>query len=77
MTHPFGSYNGGLIRRMPDTNGISLTNFDGLRAGIDLIVYAIFIMCALVLVVVYSIACYTHQSLTAVYRIEIQKVIFC
>ncbi len=62
MTHPFAYYKAGLIRRMPNTNGINLTNFDGLCADIDLIVYAMFIACAIILVVIYTMACYANQS---------------
>ena len=62
MTLPFGFYTAGLIRRMPNANGVNLSNFDGLRAGIDRTVYAMFILCALVLVVLYSIACYAKKS---------------
>jgi len=64
MTHPFGYFTAGLIRRMPDANVIHLTNFYGLRADIDLIVYVMYIFSALALVVVYSIAYYANDGST-------------
>jgi hypothetical protein len=41
---------------------VSLTNFNGLRAEIDLIVYAMFILCAVEVIIVYSIACSANES---------------
>jgi hypothetical protein len=64
MTHPIGYYSAGLIRRMPSRSAINLTNFDALRAEIDLIVYVMFIVSALVTIVVYSIACYAENGAT-------------